>query len=531
MRAFRLILILFIAQLGLASCIWAGSISGRVTYDNNGQPVAGAQILIGPPSQQGYFLSLITNSEGYYGSNEVPAGDYIVSCTKIDWAKKTIYTEYYDNVQTKDAATVITVTADSKISNINFGIPDGGTPPADLKVIVKGTVRDVDGKALQGAIVKVWLGRFTDHLLWFSKNKMLNFITAATDASGNYEIKFDKTADMINWIVVSAEKEDYLTEFYNNKAFFYQANPVQITKAGTIENIDFSLTPVGTTSSNSISGKVTCNCGDNLKGAFVVATGSHVGEVYTAVTDENGHYSLSNLKSGKYYLLFAAHGYVPEFYNNAYRWEDADVVEVNGTVNGINAELKEMPSKPGNGIIAGIIKALDGKFISGVLITIKNSAGDAVSSAITDDNGNYQVSELADGNYTVQASKVDYESKAADVSVSGSNTAQVNLNMKQTVTSVKNGGKTIPTEIKLVGNYPNPFNPSTTISFTLPSQEFTSLKVYNMLGQEVAALVNEKLDAGVYKINFNAAQLSSGVYLYQLKAGNYSSVMKMVLTK
>lgn len=531
MRTFRLILILCFVQLGLTSGLWAGSVSGRVTYDGNGQPVGMAQILVFSASGQGFGIGAVTNSDGYYEADEVPAGDFVVTCTKIDLATKTYYSEYYDNAKTREEATVLHVNTDSKITNINFGIPGGGVPPVNLEVIVKGTVKDANGNALQNAIVKIWLGRISDHLLWFSKDKLLSFITAKTDASGKYEIKFEKTANIVNWIVVSAEKDNYLTEFYKNKAYFYQATPIVFNSDTTLSGIDFSLSPCGSVTSYSISGTLTGSDGKNLSGAFIIATNGHIGDTYMAVADDAGKYKLSNLKSGKYYLLFAAHGYVLEFYNNEYKWEDADAVQVNGAVSGINAELDVMPDKSGGCVVSGIIKALDDSFIPGVLITIKNSAGKAVSSAITDDNGKYQISDLPDGAYTLQASKVDFESKTADVSVSGSNSAQVNLNLKQTATSVETGGKIIPTELKLIGNYPNPFNPSTTISFTLPSQEFTSLKVYNMLGQEVASLVNEKLDAGVYKVNFNAGQLSSGVYLYQLSAGSYSSVMKMVLMK
>lgn len=80
-------------------------------------------------------------------------------------------------------------------------------------------------------------------------------------------------------------------------------------------------------------------------------------------------------------------------------------------------------------------------------------------------------------------------------------------------------------------NYPNPFNPSTTINFSLSSDGYVSLKVYDILGKEVADLVNENLDAGNYIINFNAAEFSSGIYFYLLKSGNFIVVRKMNLIK
>lgn len=97
-------------------------------------------------------------------------------------------------------------------------------------------------------------------------------------------------------------------------------------------------------------------------------------------------------------------------------------------------------------------------------------------------------------------------------------------------TSVEDS-KLLPANFALEQNYPNPFNPSTTIRFSLPADNFVTLKVYNMLGQEVATLVNENKAAGNYNINFNASNLSSGVYLYRIDAGNFTAVKKLTLLK
>lgn len=94
---------------------------------------------------------------------------------------------------------------------------------------------------------------------------------------------------------------------------------------------------------------------------------------------------------------------------------------------------------------------------------------------------------------------------------------------------------TLPKEFRLYQNYPNPFNPATNIKFSLPSQAFVSLKVFNILGQEVAVLANEELEGGVHTVNFDADQLSSGIYLYKLSAqsadGNFIETKKMLLLK
>tara|TARA_R110000868_G_scaffold1211_2_gene9313 strand:- start:31209 stop:35264 length:4056 start_codon:yes stop_codon:yes gene_type:complete len=99
------------------------------------------------------------------------------------------------------------------------------------------------------------------------------------------------------------------------------------------------------------------------------------------------------------------------------------------------------------------------------------------------------------------------------------------------VTSNEEELRTEPLTFGLNQNYPNPFNPSTSISFTLSETGDASLKVYNMLGQEVATIANSRLSAGSYTFNFDASQLSSGMYIYQLRAENQTITKRMTLIK
>jgi len=89
----------------------------------------------------------------------------------------------------------------------------------------------------------------------------------------------------------------------------------------------------------------------------------------------------------------------------------------------------------------------------------------------------------------------------------------------------------IPNKFELFQNYPNPFNPSTQISYQLPENSFVNLVVYNIIGQKVAELVNQEKTSGKYSVKFDASNLPSGVYIYKLQAGEFSSVKKMLLTK
>lgn len=99
------------------------------------------------------------------------------------------------------------------------------------------------------------------------------------------------------------------------------------------------------------------------------------------------------------------------------------------------------------------------------------------------------------------------------------------------VSTEGDGSDAIPSTIALDQNYPNPFNPTTNISFTLPQAGDVSLKVYNVLGQEVATVINQRMSAGTFTATFNASGLSSGVYLYRLVANGSALVRRMTLIK
>jgi hypothetical protein len=98
-------------------------------------------------------------------------------------------------------------------------------------------------------------------------------------------------------------------------------------------------------------------------------------------------------------------------------------------------------------------------------------------------------------------------------------------------TSVAGESVIVPKEFSLEQNYPNPFNPSTTIRFTLPKNVFVSLKVYDMMGRDVATLLAREMPAGSYSTEWNAAHVPSGTYFYRLQAGTFAETRKLLLVK
>ena len=127
-------------------------------------------------------------------------------------------------------------------------------------------------------------------------------------------------------------------------------------------------------------------------------------------------------------------------------------------------------------------------------------------------NYSYSDNSVTNGIYYYRLKQIDF-----DGSFTYSEVVEINIGL--------------PTEFNLSQNYPNPFNPSTTINFSVPKSEFVTLKLYDVLGNEIETLVNDQKPAGNYEVAFNASNLPSGVYYYQLKAGNSIETKKMVLMK
>lgn len=145
-------------------------------------------------------------------------------------------------------------------------------------------------------------------------------------------------------------------------------------------------------------------------------------------------------------------------------------------------------------------------------------------------NIGYQVNLSGIGNRTVKFRLVTNTNAEFGYSLSNI-TADQNILAKGNYQVVNYQCNLTVTEYSLEQNYPNPFNPSTTIKFQLPTDGFVTLKVYDILGNEVTTLINEQKPQGRYEVNFNASSLASGVYIYKIQTGSFISSKKMMLIK
>jgi hypothetical protein len=147
------------------------------------------------------------------------------------------------------------------------------------------------------------------------------------------------------------------------------------------------------------------------------------------------------------------------------------------------------------------------------------------------ETGHHLAAKLAqDGNNYTAFSAYWYEAGNASTPMNPAVAAELFVGtIEFTVTNVEDG--VAPYNFELAQNYPNPFNPSTTIKYTLSEGTNVSLKVFDMLGREVATLVNKHQNAGSHSVNFDASNLASGLYVYTINAGSFTSSKKMMLMK
>jgi hypothetical protein len=150
------------------------------------------------------------------------------------------------------------------------------------------------------------------------------------------------------------------------------------------------------------------------------------------------------------------------------------------------------------------------------LLIKTDSNGDTLWIKVTSNVGWKNVQQTSDGGYIVTGSR------DGDVLL---------IKVAPDVTEIDENPHISVTKYQLLQNYPNPFNPSTTIEFSLPQSGFVTLKIYNILGEVVATLVSQELKAGKYEYSWNAGSIASGVYIYELKAGDFNENRKMILLR
>ena len=503
-----------------------GTITGRVSIEGTDAPLGNTPVLLMPT--RGRSVTAFTNDRGVFEAR-VEAGAYLAQVVVIAPDSQYYYTEYYDNAATVADATTFTVRDDEIVTGIDFAVPDFTTP---IEALVSGTVTDAEGMPIAGATVEMG-GFFADRGTW----------TTRTDAEGRYTVAVTQYTQLL---AAWAEADGYAREYYLETAASYLATPIPLDFANpVVTGIDFTLavrdTPPDSTDSG-ISGQVFSDeTGLPLANATVVGFSTETDALALALTDANGHYTLANLREASYYVLFIADEHEPEFNGDTERWWETRPIQVQGFVRGVNASLGGLNRPRGGGrhSFRGQIHLENGLPGIGALAMLHDEDGAMVAYDFADLEGEYLIEEVPEGSYTLTVSRVGFEA-ASEVIVLDANdqtldsqSLLLNFDLTATTTAVDPDDPTTPEAFLLGQNYPNPFNPTTRIQYELAEDARVTLRVFDLLGREVARLVDGRQQpAGIYTVRFEAsADLASGIYFYQIQAGTLQQTRKMVLMK
>lgn len=228
-----------------------------------------------------------------------------------------------------------------------------------------------------------------------------------------------------------------------------------------------------------------------------------------------------------------ASGSVQEF---QYRFFNSNLQLVNsGPIFGSNLALAFGPEATLLPVeLSSFISQVNGNSVKLNWSTISelNNSGFEIQRTITNENSWKKISFVQGSGTTNESKNYTYEDKNISSGKYEYRLKQIDFNGNYEYHSLANEIEIgAPKKFNLSQNYPNPFNPSTTISYQLSVDRFVSLKIYDISGKEVSNLVNQNQKAGYYTVEFNGANLASGMYFYRIEAGDFSAVKKMVLVK
>lgn len=492
-----------------------GLITGRVV-DGNGAPLGGAYVKSFSQTVH-YDVSARTDSNGFF-KMRVKTGSYFL------WTSKPGYFgEYYDNVNSLANATpVVVAEGDSLVLAIDLA---SFVPPATYTLT--GTVTNDQGAAQRAEVYVYKVGGGNYH--WMVRRTF-------TDSLGHYSVPVKQNDTVI--VYAKTQGFVYYPEFYNNKRTIAEADRIGIT--GNVTGIDFVMDPLPVYA-NGITGLIADTTGAPVMGyvsAYRVDNTSFGKKMYSVHTDSFGVYTFANLVPGKYVLFAKPQGtFFPTWfrYDGAQAWRriqaDSVMVDNQTVVNGINFTVRARPDS-GFAWISGAVSAGLGEAGAESFVYAINDMNEVVGFAMTDRNGRFVIDGMYPGQYTVVPDRADYTGAVTATAVisAGNYNPFVNVRLQNDSPSDVQDGSVV-TGYSLAQNFPNPFNPTTTIRFSVPEAGNVTVKVFNILGKEVGTLVSGFHQAGTYNVVFDASKLASGVYLYQIEAGSFKATKKFTLLK
>lgn len=492
-------------------------VTGHVYYGNKEMLPQIAVLFYGLKEEGSVWV--YPDSNGNYSTQIFPQPYYILCTINYSFHSfRTYRKKYYNDKPDLSTADVLVVKKDT--SGINFTFPTIHTGTISGKVIDKISKQPISNAGIALAYAETSDSSFT-----------------GTDQNGNYSMEV-----LEGDYFLQAYKEGYFQQFYKDAHYTFDAKPVVVDSNNlNVTGVDFSLIKQEL-ASNGIVGFVKDNSsGTSLSNVEVNAISLSGGIEAESRSDINGRYELSQIVNGKYILLFSKKGYNSKYYNNVYKWEDAFVFNLNGNkfISADDVFLTQMV--PFGGEISGKISSGSDSPLSGALISAINTSDSVISTSISIYDGSYTIPSLVNSDYVIQASKINYKTTQYNDKIKIDMNSQPTfngINIDINITDIKDEINKIPSSFTLFQNFPNPFNPATTISYSIPNASFVTIKVYDVLGKEVSTLIGKNELPGKHSVDFNASNLSSGIYFYQFKAvpisnqtGDFIQTRKMILLK
>ncbi|MBM3325068.1 MAG: T9SS type A sorting domain-containing protein, partial [Calditrichaeota bacterium] len=340
--------------------------------------------------------------------------------------------------------------------------------------------------------------------------------------------------------IVRADADGFAPEFWQEAAVPEEADPITIDIGSVVEGINFTLDPLWPPLDGELSGLVTDDStGLPIVDAHIMLFKLRPGpiRVFHQRTGDDGRFEFGHLPYGHYVVFCGAPGYLHEYYDDVPFWWQATVLAVNE--NSSPDIAIALAPRVGGGLCAftGTIQDAEGNPLEGVIV---RAEGVATGTAETGPDGRYYM-ELTEGQYLLSADRASLATRyypnasepsgAMTLTVDSSTpTFEANFTLDQTLDSEKET-VTVPQNFGVSAIYPNPFNATTRISFAVPLAGKVKLAVYDVLGREVAVLVDGMQMSGTQSVIFNGSNLASGVYFVRLSGTWGATTHKMLLLK
>ncbi len=528
-----------------------GIIAGRVIDSVSGTPIQRAVVrfyMLPSPTSRG--VEIATDPTGGYTA-VVDTGTYLIRAEEAPAA--TIQgghqPQWFDHAAEAGGAKPVTVKAADTV-HVSFALLPNS---AQLSANVSGIVTDEQGTPLPGAFVA-----FVRPIQELVASGATTSLTPGTGAEarvipglgyarGVYWLgptsatgRFTGQVPVNRPFVALATMNGYYPEAFNNVSDPTQATVLAVR--GDTSGIDFSLRKKTATDTGSIQGGVQNGDGGNVPSRIILFPRPKEGGERPAIftdTDTAGVFLLNDIESTSYAVLAVPFSdYAPSFATAsgapAISWLTADSITVNGTIPHVSITV---PSLHNTGLtrINGRVLSVANTPLPGVRVLAQALNGSILGYGLSDPTGNYSIEALGNGPVTLLADRFRFNQVQAPLTIPANTFAVNNMDFTLTTSNPTSVAAVsiLPQRCALSQNYPNPFNPSTRIGYRVSGlgSGWVKLSVYDILGREVAVLVNGEKQPGAYEVSFDGTGLASGVYIYRLSVGTFTQTHTMTLVR